>query len=302
MNPAFISATLRGSGEPVIEGSQAPVPWWSFSKTALAACTLLLAAEGRLALDDSLKGRPYTLRQLLQHRAGVPEYGRMAAYHEAVAGGDAPWTVEELLRRVDADRLDFEPGTGWAYSNVGYLLVRRTLEETFGKDIGSVLQRLLFEPLGLASVRLASTPDDLAGTAWGNADGYHPGWVYHGLLVGSAGDALRFLHLLMSGDVLGPDLLAAMTDCHPLDVAPQPGRPWLTAGYGLGLMTGTVEQAGAALGHSGNGPGSVCAVYHYPDLGPARTVAVFAQADNEGVTETEAARLACRQELTGRTP
>ena len=294
MHPAFVSATLCGSDEPVIAGSQAPVPWWSFTKTVLASCALLLAAEGRLALDDPLKGHPYTLRQLLQHRAGVPNYGGLAAYHEAVAAGDAPWTAEELLRRVGADRLDFEPGTGWAYSNVGYFFVCRILEEALNEDIGSVLRRLLFEPLGLASVRLASTPDDLAGTAWGNADGYHPGWVYHGLLVGTARDAARFLLRLMTGDVLSPDLLAAMTERHPLDIGPEPGRPWLTAGYGLGLMMGTMEPAGAALGHSGNGPGSVGAVYHFPDLSPVRTVAVFAQGDAEGVTEYEAARLACR--------
>jgi CubicO group peptidase (beta-lactamase class C family) len=223
----------------------------------------------------------------------VPNYGGLAAYHEAVAAGDPPWTAEELLQRVDAERLDFAPGTGWAYSNVGYFLVRRILEEVLDEDIGSALRRLLFEPLGLASVRFANTPDDLVGTAWGNANGYHPGWVYPGLLIGSAGDAARFLHRLMAGDVLGPGLLAAMTERHPLG-GPLPGRPWLTTGYGLGLMMGTMDSAGAAIGHSANGPGSVGAVYHFPDLSPTRTVAVFAQADDEGVTEYEAARLACR--------
>ena len=42
---------------------------------------------------------------------------------------------------------------------------------------------------------------------------------------------------------------------------------------------------GRCFGHSGEGPGSVCAVYHFPDLEPPRTVAAFAPHQNEAVVE-----------------
>ncbi|GAB1715392.1 MAG: hypothetical protein NTAFB05_04340 [Nitrobacter sp.] len=130
-------------------------------------------------LDEPFEGRPYTLRQLLQHQAGVPDYGSIPSYHEAVRRGENPWDVGQLLDRVGADRLDFEPGHGWRYPNVGYLFVRQKIEEKIGRDIGSALKELVFGDLGLTSVRIVTTAEDLADTAWGNNSGYDPGWVYH---------------------------------------------------------------------------------------------------------------------------
>jgi D-alanyl-D-alanine carboxypeptidase len=154
------------------------------------------------------------------------------------------------------------------------------------------LRSLVFAALGLDSVRLAKTPQDLAATAWGNRADYDPGWVYHGLLVGTPGDAVRFLHKLMSGDVLTPELLTEMTDPHPLGDQPLPDRPWESVGYGLGLMIGRMTSVGLAMGHSGAGPGSVSAVYHFADLPTPCTAAAFALGEFEGTTEYAAARLA----------
>ena len=84
---------------------------------------------GGLSLDNFYRNRPYTIRQLLQHTAGLNTYGGQP-YRAAVAAGDPVWPVAELLARVKADRLIFEPGAGWAYSNVGYLFVRQLIEET----------------------------------------------------------------------------------------------------------------------------------------------------------------------------
>lgn len=137
-----------------------------------------------------------------------------------------------------------------------------------------------------------TTTGDLANTAWGNKGSFDPGWVYHGLLAGTADDAARFLHKLMLGDVLPAELLIEMTKSVPLG-GPLPNRPWEITGYGLGLMIGQMTSAGAAFGHSGAGPGNVSAVYHFSDLTTPRTVAAFAQAYGEGITEYEVARLAC---------
>jgi CubicO group peptidase (beta-lactamase class C family) len=161
-----------------------------------------------------------------------------------------------------------------------------------GRDIGRALRHLVFDPLALDSVRLATSPQDLVETAWGNGTRYDPGWVYHGLLIGIPGDAVRFLHSLMSGVVLPGDLLTEMTIRHPIGEGPLPGRPWETTGYGLGLMIGRMASVGLAMGHSGGGPGSVSAVYHFSDRPTPCTVAAFSRGDDEGSTEYEVVRLA----------
>jgi hypothetical protein len=96
----------------------------------------------------------------------------------------------------------------------------------------------------------------------------------------------------MSGDVLPGELLTEMTRRHPIGEQSLPGRPWETTGYGLGLMIGRMASAGMATGHSGAGPGSVSAVYHFADRASPCTVAAFARGDEEGAAENEAVRLA----------
>jgi D-alanyl-D-alanine carboxypeptidase len=79
--PRVLTATVEGGRLTDHDRRSLPVPWWSLTKTAIAAAALALVGEGRLALDQPPASRPYTLRQLLQHTAGVPEYGGLAAYH-----------------------------------------------------------------------------------------------------------------------------------------------------------------------------------------------------------------------------
>lgn len=113
MKATFITARIDLTEGAVDSAERSCVPWWSFTKTALATAALCLVAQGRFRLDAPFDGRPYTLRQLLQHRAGVPDYSGLPAYHTAVQRGEKPWDVGQLLERVGADRLDFEPGHGW---------------------------------------------------------------------------------------------------------------------------------------------------------------------------------------------
>ncbi|USG60168.1 beta-lactamase family protein [Sneathiella marina] len=286
------TAKITGTVETSLSGDATRLfPWWSVTKTVLATTALQLADQGHLALDEKLWNSPYSLRQLLQHRAGVPEYGRLETYHAAVDRGDTPWSPQEMLERVKVEQLDFEPGTGWAYSNVGYLLIRQFIERVMGADIETVMQEQVFGPLQLPSVRLARNPDDLANTAWGNGAGYHPGWVYHGLLIGSAVDAALFMNRILTGPLLSPKFRETMTS--PFEIGDSiADRPWRTHGYGLGVMMGQVADAGLAIGHSGCGAGSVCAVYHFPELDTPSTTAAFAQVANEGETEWAAVQLA----------
>jgi CubicO group peptidase (beta-lactamase class C family) len=263
--------------------ADAPVPWWSFTKTVLAAAALVLVDAGRLTLDTPIADRRYTLRQLLQHCAGVPDYGSLAAYHDAVARGRSPWPVSELLAQVYSHASGFEPGTSWMYSNVGYLFVRQLIEDAVGEEIGEALLRLVLTPLGIANAGLARTPDDLTGTRWGNARRYHPGWVYHGLMVGSPAAAALLLDRLLRGDLLSPASLRAMRESFRVG-EPIPGRPWQAPGYGLGLMIESTTPP-RFMGHTGGGPSSTAAVYHFPAAGAVVTASAFSPCDDPGLVE-----------------
>ncbi|MGJ7517765.1 serine hydrolase domain-containing protein [Pseudomonas baetica] len=265
------------------------VPWWSFSKTVLAAAALSLVRDGLTGLDETVPEGPFTLRQLLRHEAGLADYSELADYHAAVARHDIPWPADDLLQRLDAGRLRYTPGGGWRYSNVGYLYVARLIQRVTGSSLEEALTRRVFTPLGLTHVRLAKNRCDLLGVDMGGAPDYDPGWVYHGLLVGPLEEAAVCLYRLLSGHLLPFDLLREMQEAHPLG-GPIPGRPWLSPGYGLGLMQG-VETGGLTLsGHTGSGPGSVVAVYRGIDGDNTASCAVFQANTCEGVVEGEAVK------------
>jgi CubicO group peptidase (beta-lactamase class C family) len=286
MGPSVnFSAVVDAGGRLEPAASHAIVPWWSFTKTLIAAVTLLLAEEGRLAVDAPLPSLPYTPRALLQHSAGVGDYGGLSEYHQAVANGGEPWPDSGVFARIPPARLLFTPGTGWAYSNVGYLIIRRLIETVCGADLGEILRARILLPLGLGASRLARTRADMRTTAFEGGHGYHPGWVYHGTIVGPVGEAALALHRLIHGDLLTPASHAALLDAHPIG-GRLPGRPWLTTGYGLGLMIGTMARPGMAqplpvIGHGAAGPGSIGGVYQ----AAGRTVAVFASGADEASVE-----------------
>jgi CubicO group peptidase (beta-lactamase class C family) len=269
--------------------ADAVVPWWSFTKTVIAAAALVLVQQKRLALDRPLPERRYTLRQLLAHRAGLTDYGALASYHAAVADDDEPWPAAVLLERTQAERLRYQPGQRFAYSNIGYLFVRELIEQACDEELGAALSRLVLRPLGIEDARLARVRADLDGVSMG-IGAYHPGWVYHGLIVGPLRDAALLLDRLMTGALLPTDLLAQMRDAHPLDVSGQrhqghQARPWRTPAYGLGLMCGVTSHGMRAIGHTGGGPGSVIAVYRLPDAVRPYTAAAFAFADDPAPVE-----------------
>lgn len=225
----------------------------------LSIATLRLVDQGSLALDDTLPGEPFTTRQLLRHESGLGDYGDLARYHADVAAGAAPWPVGYLLRAVDATSLRYRPGEGWAYSNVGYLRVAQLIERISERKLPVALAQLVFGPAGLTNARLAAVPEDLADVQMGGATGYHPGWVYHGLVCGTVGDAACLLSRLVEGHLLKPATLAAMKSSRPLPQYRQPGQP--EPGYGLGLMLAANDPEAHLLGHGGEGPGSAIAVY-----------------------------------------
>jgi hypothetical protein len=91
---------------------------------------------------------------------------------------------------------------------------------------------------------------------------------------------------LLSGDLLPCFLLDEMQTALVLG-GPLSGRPWLTPGYGLGLMKGGVAGGLTLSGHNGVGPGSVVAVYRCTHGLITATCAVFHEGADEALLEGE---------------
>ena len=279
----MMSCTVTNGQLPSPEASPISVPWWSFGKTVLAATALTLVRDGLVDLDQALPECPFTLRQLLRHQAGLADYSELPEYHAAVARHETAWSVDELLQRLDATRLRYAPGSGWRYSNVGYLYVALLIERISGLSLEQALLQHALLPLGISDVRLARQRGDLPGAA----AHYDPAWVYHGLLIGPLPQAAIFLDRLLAGDLLPANLLDAMQTVHHLG-GPIPGRPWQAPGYGLGVMQGPTADGLLLCGHTGGGPGSVVAVYRASRSDDSATVAVFVEDGTEGQAEAAA--------------
>ena len=287
----FHAYWIAGGSKGEIGDFTARFPYWSFTKTVIAICALKLCENGMIDLDARLDDETYTLRQLLNHTAGLADYCALPEYRRDVAADEKPWPREELLGAVLAKGPLFAPGEGWSYSNVGYMLAREQIEAASGLSFARLVTDLVCQPLGLTSVELATTRAQFSRVYWKAAKHYHPGWVYHGCLIGTARDAARLLHGLFSGKLLSAAIFEQMLSRHALGGAIS-GRPWTECGYSLGLMTGSMGDIGRAIGHSGGGPFSVNAVYHFADRDIPVTVACFTGGEDEGRAEFEAARLA----------
>lgn len=269
--------------------SELIAPWWSFTKTVLSATALSLVRDGLIGLDDPILDQPFTLRQLLRHEAGLADYGELAEYHAAVTNGELAWSADEMMHRLDGARLRYDPGTGWRYSNVGYMLIGRLIERITDLTLDeAVIQRAL-SPLGLSNVCFAKTRADLQKSHPGSLSNYDPAWVYHGLLIGPLSQAALFLDRLHCTDLLSTGLLQEMQTARQLG-GPIPGRPWIEPGYGLGVMQGSIDGGYSLCGHTGCGPGSVIAVYRVCDGDASACCAVFKVGGSEGAVEAIAVR------------
>lgn len=137
----------------------------SISKEFVATAVLLLVEEGRIGLDDPihthLHGLPsewlgVTVRQLLTHTSGIPDYEEIQTY-EAYR---FRFTPEEIIQVAHSRPMDFEPGTGYDYSNTGYFLLSLLVERIEGSPLGEVLEDRIFVPLGMTQTRMTD-PEDI---------------------------------------------------------------------------------------------------------------------------------------------
>lgn len=139
--------SVHTRGRTLTVGTPGKYPIGSITKPFTAALAMLLVADGDLDLEDRLGehladtgprvGR-LTVRQLLSHTSGLP----------AALGGENVSTRQYLRACRDVD-LVLRPGIGFSYSNVGYVLLSRLVEEITGMDWWEAVRALLLTPLGI---------------------------------------------------------------------------------------------------------------------------------------------------------
>jgi CubicO group peptidase (beta-lactamase class C family) len=269
----------------------------SVSKTLTAAVVLQLVEEGKLSLDQRVGpllpaydvNPRITVRQLLDHTSGLPDYFLNPKIDRALqAAKDATWTAEQAWAYVPPKRP--KPGRRWIYSNANYLLLGELVEAVTGRPLSLEVRERLLDPLaletawyqvdeeprgkgtlayrlvaasggGVRAVPVARRSDVMpfrsVVTAAGGA----------GSVAATALDAARWMQAFARGDVLSPAMQAAMLGDVARTAVLKPRLP-----YGLGIQA--LPIAGRlALGHSGRFLGFRNVVRYLPDEGV--TIAVL---------------------------
>ncbi len=130
----------------------------SLSKAFTATAVMLLVRDGRLRYEDSLTdvfpdfpeyGRTITIRHLLQHTSGLPDYeDLMPAADPSVPVERAQIDDAGVLALLKAQKAGwFAPGTLWRYSNSGYVLLGLVVEKASGRSFPAFLRERIFQPL-----------------------------------------------------------------------------------------------------------------------------------------------------------
>jgi CubicO group peptidase (beta-lactamase class C family) len=141
----------------------------SVGKQFTATAVMLLVEEGKIGLDDSLDEyvdsgpawwKDVTIRELLSHTAGFTDYPTDFDLRK-------DYSEEELLKIVGSIPPAYPPGTGWAYSNLGYVTLGILIHKVSGQYFGDFLQERVFKPLGMSTTRIISEADIIPNRASG---------------------------------------------------------------------------------------------------------------------------------------
>jgi D-alanyl-D-alanine carboxypeptidase len=245
----------------------------SLTKSYVATVALQLVEEDRLALTDTLErhlpgtlpyGSRVTVRHLLQHRSGVPDYLAVAPlgdYPTAGPGRLRVWTPAELVGLVAGRPAAFEPGTAWGYSNTNFVLLGLIIERVTRRALGAEIDRRFLRPLALDDTFFPMEPRLPTPRSRGYApplgpDGqptagplvevssFDPSIVWGAAnMIADVDDVGDFYGYLLDGRFLSEGLLTEMKQAQPTGV---PG-----VRYGLGLMVSDLP-CGPAFGHDGD--------------------------------------------------
>jgi CubicO group peptidase (beta-lactamase class C family) len=284
----------------------------SMNKMFTSVAIMQLAEAGKLSLEDTLgKFIPpgsmpadalskVRVKHLLTHTSGLGSYfsPRWDSLSRAMFR-----SVDDWMPLVKEETLQFEPGTRWAYSNTGMLLLGKIIESASGKDYFEYVRARIFQPAGMTSTdsyELDRVTKNLA-VGYEREDTprgprYRNNIFQHVIRGGPAGggystvgDLTRFAVALQEGRLVSREGVRLLTTPKP-----ELGSP--DYGYGFGIDAG-----GRIVGHSGGFPGISAQLDIY--LGDGYTVAVLANYGGAAQPVIEKARtllLAGRRETAAR--
>jgi D-alanyl-D-alanine carboxypeptidase len=245
----------------------------SVAKAFSGAVALSLVDSGDLKLDDTIGGlvsgqpaswSPITLRQLLGHTSGLPDYSDSTDFRKAFTSDPMQrFTPRELLAYAAPEPLHFTPGAQYHYSNTDNIVAALMAESATGKTYERLLRERVYRPLGLRHTSLPSgsrlprpfahgyAPDppgpleDLS-----EAYGVSALWASGGI-VSTPLDLTRFVRGYVGGRLFGRAVLRAQRRTRPGSSEPSgPG----TNRAGLALFRYRTS-CGVVFGHTGNTPG-----------------------------------------------
>lgn len=168
---------------------------YSITKTFTAIAVLQLAEQGKIALSDTVGNylpeyrfsRPFTVEQLLTHRAGLANPLPLSWIHlaEEEPVFNAPAFAQRIISKYT--RLRYRPGAKTRYSNIGYLILGELIARVSGLKYEDYIRRYIFEKLPAGGYLGFAAP----ATA-GVAVGYHPRRSFSNLLLGFLLDKKRY--------------------------------------------------------------------------------------------------------------
>jgi len=247
----------------------------SVSKQFTTFAVALLARDGALSWDDEVHthlpelpdlGRPVTLRQLATHTSGVRDQWELLI--QAGWRIDDVITRDQILQLMQRQReLNFEPGSEYLYSNMGYSLLAEVVERVSGMGFGEFLRERVFLPLGMHRTHVHS---DHTMVVPGRAYSYAPvpggGWRNAVLSYANQGatslfttveDLGRWIAELENPVVGDGELWAEMLEPARLNNGE-------TVPYALGIAVDSYRGL-ATQGHGGSDAGFRTNLVHFPE-------------------------------------
>ncbi|MFD6512981.1 serine hydrolase domain-containing protein [Rhodococcus sp. NPDC060176] len=243
----------------------------SVTKTFTASLVLQLVAEGKVDLDAPIEqylpgqihgsgtdGNAITVRQLLQHRSGLPEFaGEPGADEWIAANEDRTLTPSAALAIALGKPAQFVPGTSFVYTNTNYIVLGMLVESVTGRSYADELQSRILDPLHLGDTYLPPAGErDIRGdhlTGYQDLGGgltdvsrTEPSIPWSaGAMVSTGTDLNVFWRALLDGQVVPAAQLAAMTT-EQVAATEAEGL-----GYGMGVSVTELPCGVTYTGHSG---------------------------------------------------
>jgi D-alanyl-D-alanine carboxypeptidase len=273
----------RGAGAVVTARDRFRVA--SITKLFVATVILQLVEEEQLDLADPLarylpgfpRAERITLRQLLDHTSGVPDYTQVEGFgRRLLEERDRVWTPAEVLAMAGARESEFEPGADYAYSNTDFVLLGEVVRVATGASWADQVRIRILEPLGLRDTYVAGAdgaahqPPVLPAYFDVDGDGFQENvetggpWPAQettegaaGAMVSTAEDLVTFGDALFRGRLLDGASLAAMTE-------EGPHHP-RNSNYGLGLEIQRRDYRTLTWGHGGFLPGFRSSLRYLPE-------------------------------------